>query len=237
MINDMNIERQTAKRYILLDAVRGFAVLLMIFFHLAYDLNLFRFIRIDIFKDPFWFGLPRLIASLFLICVGISLAIVHKSGIRWDLIRKRFFIIGGWAVVITGVTYFLFPKNYVYFGILHCIAVSGIIGLFFVNRPKISLLIGIALVGSDIIVKPVLLPISGWLEINPMDYVPLYPWFGLVLIGIFLEHIRFHKIPLGENLFLKPFVFMGRHALMIYMLHRPILYGSVLTLYRLKTAS
>jgi len=215
-------KKQAPQRYLLLDALRGFAVFLMIFFHLAYDLNLFRFIRIDIFKDPFWFGLPRLIVSLFLICMGISLAIVHKAGIKWHLVKKRLFIIGGWAAVITGVTYFLFPKSYVYFGILHCIAVSSLMGVFFVNRPKLSLLIGLALVASNIIVKPRLLPISGWLEINPMDYVPLYPWFGLVLIGIFLEHIRFPQIPLKENLFLKPFVFMGRHALILYIIHRPV---------------
>ena len=235
MIKYMGNEHQTAKRYIMLDALRGFAVFLMIFFHLAYDLNLFRFIRIDIFKDPFWFGLPRLIVSIFLMCVGISLAIVHKAGIQWNLVKKRILIIGGWAVVITAVTYFLFPKSYVYFGILHCIAVSSLMGVFFVNRPKLSLFIGIALIVSNITVKPALLPISGWLEINPMDYAPLYPWFGLVLIGIFLEYIRFHKIPLKENVFLNAFAFMGRHALMIYMLHRPILYGSVLALYRLKT--
>ncbi len=239
-ITHMGNEPQTAAgspRYIMLDALRGGAILLMIFFHFAYDLNLFRFIRIDLFHDPFWFTLPRVIVSLFLICVGISLAIVHQEGIRWDKVGKRAIKIGGWAVVITVVTYVLFPKSYVYFGVLHCIAVSSVAGVFFVNRPKLSLCLGSVFVLSHMIFQPTLLPLSKWLKIHPMDHVPFYPWFGWVLIGIYLNSIRFHHAPLKKTASINLLGFLGRHSLLIYILHRPILYGTVLAVYRFKTAS
>ena len=101
----------SVNRYIMLDVLRGFAVLLMIVFHGAYDLNWFYFIDIDILENPFWFWLPRFIVFLFLICVGMGLSIVHKNGIKWRLAIKRLLKIGGWAFVITVVTYILFPKN------------------------------------------------------------------------------------------------------------------------------
>lgn len=223
------------QRYVMLDAMRGFAILLMVFFHFSYDLNIFRFIRIDIFTDPFWFTLPRIIVSIFLMCVGISLVIVHGDGIRWDKVGKRVIKIGGWAVVITIVTYFLFPKSYVYFGILHCIAVSSVAGVFFVSRPSLSLLLGLALVISDMIFQPELLPISRWLHVHPMDYVPFYPWFGWVLIGIYLHAIQLHQAPIKNTTLIKFMGFLGRHSLTIYILHRPILYGSVLAMYRLRS--
>ncbi len=225
------------QRYIMLDAMRGFAILLMIFFHFAYDLNLFRFIRIDLYHDPVWFTLPRFIVSLFLICVGISLAIVHQDGIRWDKVGYRAMKIGGWALAITVITFFLFPKSYVYFGVLHCIAVAGVVGVFFVNRPRVSLFLGSVFIFSDMIFQPTLLSISQWFNVHPMDYVPFYPWFGWVLIGIYLESIRFHQAPLKKTASINLLGFLGRHSLKIYILHRPILYGSVLAFYRLKTGS
>ena len=109
-------------RYLIIDVMRGVAVLLMIIFHIAFDLNTFGFVSIDFFENVFWFFFPRFIVALFLVCVGVSLALVHKDGIRWVLVRKRFYKIGGWALVISAVTYVLFPKHFVYFGILHCIS-------------------------------------------------------------------------------------------------------------------
>ena len=222
-------------RYIMLDALRGFAVLLMIIFHVAYDLSSFRFVDIDILEDPFWFALPRFIVFLFLICVGMSLALVHKDGIRWFSVIRRFLKIGGWAVVITVITYILFPQSYIYFGVLHCIAVSSLTGVFFVKRPKLSLLLSMVIIIPYIIFQPTLIPISRWLEINPLDYVPFYPWFGIVLFGIYLESIFFHTIPLKKNFFIRSFEFMGKHSLKIYLLHRPIIYGLFLLLYTMKS--
>jgi uncharacterized membrane protein len=221
----------------MLDVLRGFAVLLMIVFHGAYDLNWFYFIDIDILKDPFWYWLPRFIVFLFLICVGMALSIVHKNGIKWRLVIRRLLKIGGWAFVITVVTYILFPKNYVFFGALHCIATTSFVGVIFVNRPKLSLALCLIFVISNMIFQPTLIPISKWLGVTPFDYLPFYPWFGVVLLGIYLEFMNFHKISIKPNVFIRSMEFMGKNSLKIYLLHRPILFGTFFLLYEIMSGN
>jgi uncharacterized membrane protein len=225
------------ERYVMLDFLRGLAVLLMIFYHSAVDLNGFRLIKIDLLGNPFWYGLPRFIVFLFLVCVGMALSIVHKNGIKWDLVRRRLYKIGGWAVAISLITYILFPKNFVFFGALHCIAVTSVVGVFLVNKPRLSLLLCLVLVIPDLIFRPVLLPISRLLDVTPFDYVPFYPWIGIVLLGIYFEYINFHKIRLQRNSIITALTTMGKHSLKIYLIHRPILLGMFFFLYKLKTSS
>jgi uncharacterized membrane protein len=221
------------RRYLAIDVLRGFAVLLMIIFHIAFDLNSFGFVSIDFIENAFWFSFPRFIVTLFLLCVGMGLALAHKGGVRWVSVRRRFYKIGGWALVITIITYFLFRRNFVYFGILHCIAITSVVGVFFVRLPTLSLVIGIILVVSNFIFQPTLIPMSDWLKVSPMDYIPFYPWFGVVLLGIYLESINFHRIPIKRSFKTRPFEFMGKHSLKIYLLHRPIIYGSISALSKL----
>jgi uncharacterized membrane protein len=164
----------------------------------------------------------------------MSLALAHKGGIRWDAVRKRTFKLGGWALAITAVTYVLFPKNVVFFGILHCITLASLAGILFVGRPRLSLLLGLLLVISDLALRPTLLPLSRWLDVAPMDYVPFYPWAGVVLLGIFLESVDFHRIRPPLDLLSGPLRRLGRHSLAIYLLHQPLLLGLLFLLYRLR---
>ena len=205
------------QRYMIIDVLRGFAVLLMIVFHLAFDLSYYRFVNIDFFEDPIWFGLPRFIVFLFLVCVGMGLAILHKDEIVWGKVRKRFIKIGGCALFITLTTYVLFPKNFIFFGTLHCIAVTSVIGVFFVKKPKLSLVLCILLLTANMVFKPTLIPVSAWLDVTPMDYIPVFPWIGVVFFGIYLESVNFHKISLKRNRISKGFEIIGRHSLPIYL--------------------
>ena len=225
------------QRFVLIDLWRGTAVLLMIVFHVAFDLNGFRFVSIDFSRNLFWYSLPRFVVFLFLTCVGLCLAMVHKAKIDWPSVGKRFFKIGGWALVVTVITYIFFPKNFVYFGILHCIAVASAVGVLFVHRPKLSLFLGLTLVVSDLIFDPKVIPLSRWLGVTPMDYIPFYPWFGVVLFGIYLESTDFHKIPVKMDWLTRPLAAMGRHSLKIYLLHRPIIFGMIFLLYKMKNTS
>jgi uncharacterized membrane protein len=189
----------------------------MVIFHVAFDLNSFGFVSIDFIENAFWFSFPRFIVTLFLLCVGMGLALVHKEGIRWAAVR----------------TYLLFRQNFVYFGILHCIATTSVAGVFFVRQPKLSLVVGIILVVSNFIFQPTLIPMSEWLNVSPMDYIPFYPWFGVVLLGIYLESTNFHRIPIKRSFLTRPFEVMGKHSLKIYLLHRPIIFGSIFLLSKL----
>ncbi|MFH1627469.1 MAG: heparan-alpha-glucosaminide N-acetyltransferase [Pseudomonadota bacterium] len=230
----MKEDQVSGQRYIVIDFIRGCAVLLMVFFHLAFDLNGFHIVVIDFLNHPFWYCLPRFIVSLFLICVGMGLALVHKNSIRWHVIGRRFFRIGGWASVITVVTYMVFPERFVFFGILHCIAVASVVGVFFVDKPRLSFFVFLLFVVSNLIFRPTLVPVSKWLGVDSMDYIPFYPWFGLVLLGVYLESINLHKIPLKKLFPIGLFEIMGKHSLKIYLIHRPVIFGLVFSLYKLK---
>ena len=208
-------------RFSLVDQLRALAITLMIIFHLFYDLNLFGLVKIDFQNDTFWFLLPRIIVFLFLFCVGISLAISHSQRIQWRKFTFRLLKISFFAILISFFTYLCFRANWVYFGTLHCIAVCSLLALPLAKHPKTACLLGILLLifGQN-------LP---WIKLphTSMDYIPIFPWLGVVLLGIVAFHLRLHKVGRKENRIIS---FLGRHSLVIYLLHQPILYGLVLLL-------
>ncbi len=208
--------------------MRFTAIVLMVIFHMAFDLDQFKFLDIDFNNDQFWYWLPRFIVLLFMLCVGFGLKISHTNSLHWSKIQKRFFKIFIPAIIISIYTYYAFPKNWIYFGTLHCIAFASVLALPFLNRPKTSLIIGVIFNLSYWILDIKHVPlISKSLNIVPMDYVPLYPWFGVVLIGIYLWHIGGHKILLAHSP--HPFiVYCSKYSLYIYLIHQPVIYGLVL---------
>ena len=138
-------------------------------------------------------------------------------------------------MVITAVTYILFPKHFVFFGTLHCIAAASVAGVFFADKPRLSLLLGLILVASNLILDPTLIPFSDWLNVSPMDYIPFYPWVGVILFGIYLESKRLHKVSFTRSRLVKATELLGRHSLKIYLIHRPVLFGTLFLIYTLKT--
>lgn len=217
-------------RYRLVDHWRAVAIILMIFFHFSYDLGLFGYIKIDVQKDLFWWFLPRLIVFMFMIAVGVSLRLVHKSGLNYKKFWPRFAQILTFALIITLTTYFLFPTRWVYFGTLHSIALCSLMALPFIKYPKQAGLLGLC------ITVPALFGLNYpffKMQHVSMDYIPPLPWFGYVLIGIYCEFrnwdkVQYKKIP-GES----ALNFMGRHGLLIYVLHQPIMYGILYGFYLL----
>jgi uncharacterized membrane protein len=131
----------------------------------------------------------------------------------------------------------LFPKQFVYFGVLHCIAVTSLAGLFFVGKPKLSFLFFLLFIIPNLLFKPTLIPISEWLGVDSIDYIPFFPWFGLVLAGITLESIHFHRLPFKKVFPVGFFETLGKHSLKIYLIHRPVVFGIAFSLYKLKTSS
>jgi uncharacterized membrane protein len=207
----------------------------MIVFHSVFDAGLFGIVNVPFLGSPYWIGFAKFIVSLFLLCVGMGLVLVHKRATRWDVVWKRFYTLGGWALAITIVTYLLLPEHAIVFGALHCIAVTSVAGVVFVRRPRLALALAGLIVASNLIFDPDLLPLSDWLHVAPMDDVPFYPWFSVVLLGIYLESINVHKLPVKENGFTKGLEVLGRHSLKIYLIHQPILVGICVLIYKIRT--
>lgn len=217
-------------RYPIIDYIRVFAIFLMVVFHLAWDLNIFKFVSINFQKDPFWFWLPRFIVTLFLISMGMSMAIVYRSKIDSKKVWKRVAKIGIFAILISGFTYFAFPRNWIYFGTLHCIAICSILALPFLRTPKLNLILAVLFPVLYWILKIRFVPWSKSLKIVSMDYIPLHPWLGMVLLGIAMSHFEIHKLLLTH----KPpkwILWCSKHSLEIYLIHQGLLYGLVYLLY------
>ena len=121
-------------RYPLIDLMRFCAISLMVFFHLFYDLDLFGFVDIDFKRDVFWKALPKLIVTLFMLCVGSGVYLSHHKGMEWKKAAKRFGKLALCAGLVSAVTLYAFPSRWVYFGTLHCIALSGLMALPFVKK-------------------------------------------------------------------------------------------------------
>ncbi len=64
---------------------------------------------------------------------------------------------------------------------------------------------------------------------SSMDYFPLLPWFFLFLIGTFYgKRLKDGRAkPFVYKTRIKPLAFVGRHTLIIYLLHQPIIYGII----------
>ncbi|EQC52053.1 PF07786 family protein [Bacteriovorax sp. DB6_IX] len=202
----------------------------MVFFHFFYDLNVYRFVSIDFQREPFWFYLPRLIVTLFLFSVGVSLALAHRDGIKRIPYLKRLAKIGIGAIIITISTYFMFPKSWVYFGTLHCIFFVTIFITPLRHFPKVSLILALIILSLEAIGHD----IPFWImDHASMDYIPLFPWIAVGLIGIFAKSMNVHRIAMPNNRFTRLFIVPGRHAFIIYIIHQPILFSCVYLAHRI----
>ena len=142
------------------------------------------------------------------------------------------------ALLVSLSSYLLSPTRWIYFGILHFIVVASLLGLVFVGRPRVSLGLGIVIIviGGWWSLPLFDQPALHWLGLmthkpQTEDYVPLLPWFGVVLLGQFIgsrwfgssapsPFVRYYRARVAVAL-----SWAGRHSLLIYMLHQPILFG------------
>ena len=226
--------KHNSERFVFVDTIRGFTVVLMIIFHFFFDLDYFGFIDVDIVNAPFWYFFPRLIVFLFLFAVGMALFLAHQNGVKWKAFGKRLLLIIFWASIISLATYKFFPESWIYFGTLHAIAVVSVFSLPFLKRPLQALIVGLCLFIPSIIYDQTIpwiqLPHSSW------DYISPFPWLGASLIGIFAAHKRMHLINFPDNALVKSLNYLGRHSLFIYLVHQPILFGILMLIMKVKRA-
>ncbi|MFH1106142.1 MAG: heparan-alpha-glucosaminide N-acetyltransferase [Candidatus Aenigmatarchaeota archaeon] len=228
------------KRFWEIDAVRGIAIVLMIFFHAAFDLNYFTQYKLD-FGWLFWFLFPRLIASTFIIVSGIALTLsYHRSKTPMKKFAMRGLKIFSLGLLVTAFTLLVFPAETIWFGILHFIGVATVLSLPFVKMKKQNLAIGLIIILLGVYFDSMQFGLSwmSWLipsHFFTFDYFPLFPWFGLTLIGTSIGNSLYSKsqrrFKMGEaNKFGSALAFLGRNSLAIYFLHQPLIALALLLL-------
>lgn len=225
-----------SRRLAAIDGLRGFALCLMIVYHFAFDLAWFRVIRADFNNDLFWLGFRAVVVTLFLALVGVSLVLAREARQSLHAFWRRVALIAFCAILVSVASYVTFPRTFITFGILHCIAVSSVLARPLVDFPRVALLAGIAIVALGNLMHVPLFdaPWLNWIGMmthKPAteDYVPLFPWLGVVLIGVAAGHVvlgnaRQRILTLGPRI-PRSLAWMGRHSLVIYLVHQPVLVG------------
>ncbi len=229
-----------APRIPAIDVARGVAIVAMVIYHFTWDLGHFNFIELQAGIDPAWRMFARLIAGSFLLLVGIGLVLADRGGLRRGPYARRLMFVTGGALLITIGTYVATPDSFVFFGILHCIALSSVLAVPFLRAP----LWVTALIAMFVLTGPLYLagpefngPAWWWLGLSsvlPMtnDYEPVFPWFGVVLSGVVLARLalmagvdRTLALWKAADPVSRLLRFGGRHSLVIYLVHQPVLFG------------
>lgn len=241
-------EKTLKTRYALLDELRGFLVLCMIFYHGF--LSVYEVLGLEVANFLFEFFTPvePIFASTFILLSGMMCGFSHSNILRG---LKCF----GVAMAITAVTFvgssFLGDIT-IRFGILHLLGFSmmfcGIFNFVFKRINKwvgliIALLLFFVFYGvpndyPDVVGIRNIIPEHWYLceNIYPLgitaprffsaDYFPIFPWTFMFIAGYFLYKFnipkKYSKIFAPKRI--KPLGFLGRHALLIYVVHQPIVY-------------
>ena len=239
-----------------IDLLRAAAMLWMTAYHLCFDLDFFGFIDADFYRDPFWTWQRTAIVSLFLFTAGLSQAVAVQQGQSWARFWRRWLQVAGAAVLVTAGSVLMFPNSFIYFGVLHGIAVMLIVVRATAGWGAWLWVLGGVVVGLKfaaphaIAAWPALEVFNGpalnWLGLisrKPIteDYVPLVPWLGVMWWGMAAGQWALRRQPawLGAahskaTGLSRAGVTLGRWSLTFYLLHQPVLIGLVWLLVQMR---
>jgi uncharacterized membrane protein len=229
-------------RISLVDVLRGAALAAMVVYHFSWDLELLDLAPLNVTGNPLWVTFAWMIAGSFLALTGVSLVLAHRERLNAWSFSRRLTMIAAAAGAITLASWYFEPGGIILFGILHCIAASSILGLAFLRTPMpVVLITAAACFAAPVLLTSPSFNAAGWLwlglasEPRPSnDYVPLLPWFGMVLIGIAGARVALARASKAEWARWQPrsavsrvLALAGRHSLAVYLMHQPVLLGAL----------
>lgn len=225
------MKKTVSLRFPFFDSVRGFALIIMAVYHFSFDLNQFQVIHANMNYDEFWLNFRALIMTLFLGLVGVSLALA-RTEFQNPGYQSRLRKIAFCAALISIGTYLMNPGTWIFFGVLHFIVVASLLGPWLVRFPKSSFVVGTLIVITPLLYRSLvfnqpLLILTGLSPLKPLteDFSPLFPWMGVVMIGIFVgSQIKRHRPQFAQQLELPLLSKLGRNSLLFYMTHQLILF-------------
>lgn len=236
----------TTYRYDRIDALRGAAIVWMTAYHFCFDLNWFGWWRNDFYFDPFWTWQRTAIVSLFLFCAGLGQAVATAQGQPWPRFWRRWAQVAGCAVLVSIGSYVAFPESFIYFGVLHAIAVMLIVVRITAGWgrwlwPAGALMVLLPFAAHGLHAAGMLPPrlddrALNWLGLISQkpateDYVPLAPWLGVMWWGMaagqWLLRERMALVAGPVPRWARALAWMGRWSLTWYMLHQPVMIGAL----------
>lgn len=238
----MNGVQPKPGRIALVDFARGLALLAMTAFHFCWDLEMFGLLMPGFMASTGMILAARLIAGSFLFLVGFSLFLAHAGGMRWQPFAIRMAQIVAAAALITVATWLAMPNAFIFFGILHSIAVGSVLALAFLRAPWwLTAIAGLGFASLRGVLRTEWLdaPVWWWTGLSRVipvsnDYVPLFPFFGPVLLGLAASQLvsnRHWLAALARPRLERPasrlLRFIGRHSLVYYLVHQPAMIATL----------
>ncbi len=220
-----------------LDAFRGLCILGMVIVHFVYDIAVMY--RIVDWQLPDWFSFVQTWGNIFFILLsGICVTLGHHH------VKRGLIVIGG-GLLCTAASVLLYKLGFdksilIYFGVLHCLGVCMLLWALFRRLPSWALsILGIAMVAVGMYLRDICIVDFPWLMplgftypgFASSDYFPLFPNLGFFLLGAVLGRILYQEkrslLPnvSPKNPIVATLLFFGKHSLIIYLLHQPILSG------------
>jgi uncharacterized membrane protein len=239
----MSLSARTT-RFDRLDTLRGLALVWMAAFHFCFDLSHVGLLQANFHVDPLWTTQRTLILSTFLLCAGAGQAIATAQGQSWARFWKRWAQIVACALAVSLGSWWMFPQSYIYFGVLHGMAVMLIMA-------RLSAPLGAWLWPLGLVVLSLpqwvshawfdtrLTSILGLVTHKPIteDFVPLAPWLGVMWWGLAATQWLLRQNPealatpvaAGRRLSQpqRTLSLLGQWSLTFYMVHQPVLLGAL----------
>jgi len=210
-----------------IDFLRAIAIILMVIFHIVYDVNEFLGIEAD-YLSGFWYWEGKTSALMFIFLAGIS------SGFSKNTVKRGIKILI-FAMVITLVTYIFFREQYIRFGILHLLGTSMVLFPLLKKMNNVLLFISAVFIAlTSISIKSTLVDTSLLLPFGVMyrgfvtlDYYPISPYLSVFILGILAYKMYYYK---GQSIFKFHYKneylsIISKNSLAIYLIHQPVLVG------------
>lgn len=216
----------------------------MIGYHFSWDLDRFGLTHADFGAGP-WQWAGRSIGAGFLALMGASL-VLHRARVLaargappdgWHYLTRGATLFAA-GLLITFATWLAIGPGFVWFGILHLLGVGTLLAPLFIARPALLQLgLGVLIIALGVWVHGGPPQSRWWVWVGMrthgpamVDWYPLLPWAGYILLGSGLASLALRR---GWALAPQPrlaassagraLAWLGRHSLVIYLLHQPLL--------------
>lgn len=249
----MKLRNDGKQRYTVPDIIRGIAVIAMIIYHALWDMVYIFNVDMPWFESDAGFVFQQSILWTFVLISGFCVRLGKRT------LRRSVTVIVG-SLIITAVTLIFMPGSLIINGVLSFIGVAMLVTIPLRKvLGKVPCTIGLAVSlilfvltynvqhGFIGIGDKAIFNLPDFLYLNNItaffgfphkafysaDYVPFLPWIFLFFAGYFTFGIleKMKKLMYLSAFSCRPLEFVGRHSFEIYMIHQPLLYGLLFTIF------
>lgn len=223
-----------------IDLLRGTGISMMLISNFVTDLQFF----LSYSGHPlFWYIFAHITAGIFVFTSGLSMWVSLSRSRGYKKYLIRFGKLFGIGMLITLVTELFLSEGAIYFGVLHFLGLATLLVIPFRRLGRWNFLAALPFLA----LAPLVSHIHGPLYLLPLgitpggfftlDYFPIFPWFGVYLLGfsmgafLYPRGKRAVELPLPAFLPVELLCFLGRHTLKLYLIHQPVFVGLLLLFY------